>query len=80
MLLSVGVKLLLVFESDFADDANVAFQHFAVLQLVLGQNGRVGENLVANVAFKIRGHHVTLHVFFQLGLSLKNARKDKYIS
>ena len=75
MLLRVRVELLFVLESNFADDANVAFEHFAVLQLVLCQNGRVGENLVANVALQIRRHHVTLHVLLQLGFRLRDAER-----
>ena len=71
VLLRVRVELLLVFERDFADDADVALEDFAVLQLVLCQDGRVGEDLVANVALEIRRHHVTLHVFLQLGFGLR---------
>ena len=74
VLLDVGEELVLVLERHFADDADVALQHFAVLQLVLGQNRRVGKDFVADVAFEIRRHHVRLHVFFQLGFGLANER------
>ena len=71
MLPHVGEELFFVLKRHFADDADVSFEHFAMLQLVLGQDGGVGEDLVANVAFQIRRHHVRLHVFLQFRFRLE---------